>query len=151
MPPTIVTCPSLAVSASVTRPGTNMTSMMRAVVVVSAILAASISSASSEDFTCDQWLLARATDPSQDNKALKPLIAFIQGYIAALNQVSDGFNAILKLPVRPTEVGDVLSGVDDGCRRNGKASGPASIEMRLKVDTAAHLLPVMQAIQELRH
>ena len=75
MPPTIVTCPSLALVAFVTRSRTNMTNMMRAVVVVGAILAASISSASSEDFTCDQWLSARATDPSQDNKALKPLIA----------------------------------------------------------------------------
>ncbi len=118
-----------------------MTNMMRAVVVVGAILTASISSASSEDFTCDQWLSARATDPSQDNKALKPLIAFIQGYIAALNQVSDGLNPILKSPVKPTEVDDVLSGID----------GPASVEMRLKADTALHLLPVMQAIQELRH
>jgi len=36
-------------------------------------------------------------------------------------------------------------------RRNRTASGPASIEMRLKADTAVHLLPVMQAIQELRH
>ncbi len=151
MPPTIVTCPSLALVAFVTRSRTNMTNMMRAVVVVGAILAASISSASSEDFTCDQWLSARATDPSQDNKALKPLIAFIQGYIAALNQVSDGLNPILKSPVKPTEVDDVLSGIDDGCRRNRTASGPASIEMRLKADTAVHLLPVMQAIQELRH
>ena len=150
MPPTIVTCPSLALAAFVTR-SADRTSIMRAVVVVGAILAASISSASSEDFTCDQWLSARVTDPSQDNKALKPLIAFIQGYIAALNQVSDGLNSILKSPVRPTEVDDVLSGIDDGCRRNRKASGPASIEMRLKVDTTAHLLPVMKAIQELRH
>ena len=126
MPPTIVTCPSLALAAFVTR-SADRTSIMRAVVVVGAILAASISSASSEDFTCDQWLSARATDPSQDNKALKPLIAFIQGYIAALNQVSDGLNSILKSPVRPTEVDDVLSGIDDGCRRNRKASGPASI------------------------
>ncbi len=136
-----VTCPSLALAAFVTRSGTNMTNMMRAVVVVGAILTASISSASSEDFTCDQWLSARAADPSQDNKALKPLIAFIQGYIAALNQVSDGLNPILKSPVKPTEVDDVLSGID----------GPASVEMRLKADTALHLLPVMQAIQELRH
>jgi hypothetical protein len=96
-------------------------------------------------------LSARATDPSQDNKALKPLIAFIQGYIAALNQVSDGLDPILKSPVRPTEVDDVLSGIDDACRRNPKVNGPASGEMRLKADTALHLLPVMQAIQELRH
>src|SRR5260370_628628 len=98
MPPTIVTCPSLALVAFVTRSGTNMTNMMRAVVVVGAILAASISSASSEDFTCDQWLSARATDPSQDNKALKPLFAFIQGYIAALEHVTTIIKLILKRP-----------------------------------------------------
>jgi hypothetical protein len=104
-----------------------------------------------KDLLGEALTFRRATDPSQDNKALKPLIAFIQGYIAALNQVSDGLNPILKSPVKPTEVDDVLSGIDDGCRHNRTASGPASIEMRLKADTAVHLLPVMQAIQELRH
>src|SRR5262245_21595553 len=118
--------------------------MMRAMAVAGTVLAATISSAYSEDFTCDQWLLARATDPSQDNKDLKPLITFVQGYIAALNEVSDGLNPVLKLPVRPTEVGNVLSDIDDRCRHNLKASGPASIEMQLKANTALHLLPVVK-------
>jgi hypothetical protein len=124
--------------------------MMRAIVVVGAILAATMSSAYSEDFTCDRWLSARATDPSQDNKALRPLIAFVQGYIAALNEVSDGLYPVLKLPVRSTEVRNVLSDVDDRCRRDLKASGPTSIEMQLKANTALHLLPVVKAIQKLR-
>jgi hypothetical protein len=126
-----------------------MSNVMTAVAFTAAIVATSISAAFSEDFTCDQWLSARNADPSPDNRVLRPLIAFVQGYSAALNQVTDALNPTLKLSIRPTAVADVLSDVDERCRRNLKASGPASIETQLKADTPLRLIPVVQAIQKL--